>query len=140
MQNLLLLDLKYGQTYDVKFVKSKYQIKIFDLSKKVLNSVNEKILKCDNALDCVNDVDIFTMLPSGKNLIDSLNKKMPLFNFIKKNAFIIDSSTIDVCTVEKLNQESKKYNLNFIDAPVSGGVGAKTGKLALWLRHQLNLK
>ena len=55
----------------------------------------------------------------------------PLLDLVSDNALIIDSSTIDGATAQKVSAAAAERGLSFIDAPVSGGVGgAIAGTLA----------
>ena len=46
-----------------------------------------------------------------------------IFKNAKKGSLIIDCSTIDPIATRSLSEEAKqKYNIDLIDAPVSGGV------------------
>ena len=71
------------------------------------------------------------MLPNSKDVFDCYKKILP--HFAQEKLLCIDSSTIDPFTTreihELLTQDSNK-KINFIDAPVSGGVtGAQNGTL-----------
>jgi 3-hydroxyisobutyrate dehydrogenase len=55
----------------------------------------------------------------------------------KKNAIIIDFSTIGTPAAQEIAQKLKEYSLRFMDAPVSGGdVGAQNGTLTIMVGGQ----
>jgi 3-hydroxyisobutyrate dehydrogenase len=66
------------------------------------------------------------MLPAGKHVESLYLGGNGLINHIKAGALVIDSSTIDKATVVKVATGLLAKGINFIDAPVSGGVGGAT--------------
>ena len=72
------------------------------------------------------DVVIF-MLPNGE--ISRL-VAIDIMSIMKKGSVLIDCSTIDVASAKKINELANESSINFLDAPVSGGVvGANSGSL-----------
>lgn len=71
---------------------------------------------------------VVTMLPNGK-IVSAVYDE--LLSEVKKDAFLIDSSTIDVATARAVAARAVAKGAHaFCDAPVSGGVvGAKAGTL-----------
>jgi 3-hydroxyisobutyrate dehydrogenase len=63
------------------------------------------------------------MLPAGKHVEAVYLSDDGLINYIDKDALVIDSSTIDSATSIKVGAALLEKGINFIDAPVSGGVG-----------------
>lgn len=49
-----------------------------------------------------------------------------LFKTAKKNSIIIDSSTISPMKAEELSNKARQVGMEYVDAPVSGGVGGAT--------------
>eukprot|EP01016_Furgasonia_blochmanni_P040025 TRINITY_DN5059_c0_g1_i6.p1 TRINITY_DN5059_c0_g1~~TRINITY_DN5059_c0_g1_i6.p1 ORF type:complete len:270 (-),score=74.72 TRINITY_DN5059_c0_g1_i6:216-1025(-) len=71
---------------------------------------------------------VVSMLPNDKIVTEVFEGQ--IFQNIKKGSLLIDCSTISPMAAEKLHNSAKKYNQNFVDAPVSGGVmAAKNAKL-----------
>ncbi|KAJ8267300.1 hypothetical protein COCON_G00124720 [Conger conger] len=67
---------------------------------------------------------IFTMLPSSPNVIEAYTGANGILKKIKKGTLLIDSSTIDPSVAKEMALASEKMGAVFMDAPVSGGVGA----------------
>ena len=64
------------------------------------------------------------MLPAGKHVEGVfLAPETGLINYIAKGSVVIDSSTIDAATSRKVAAALAEQGINFVDAPVSGGVG-----------------
>ena len=67
---------------------------------------------------------VVCMLPNHNNVKEACISETGLFNTLAANSLVIDSSTIAPKAAEEIHEEAKKRNINFVDAPVSGGVGA----------------
>ncbi|XP_062848448.1 3-hydroxyisobutyrate dehydrogenase b [Trichomycterus rosablanca] len=73
---------------------------------------------------------IITMLPSSPNVIDVYTGPNGILKKVKKGSLLIDSSTIDPAVSKEMALAAEKTGAVFMDAPVSGGVGAaSSGKL-----------
>lgn len=74
---------------------------------------------------------IITMLPNGQIVREVWET---LFNFVENGKILIDCSTIDLQTCLEIQKEAKKYKIETIDAPVSGGViGADNANLTFMI-------
>ncbi|XP_049749286.1 3-hydroxyisobutyrate dehydrogenase, mitochondrial isoform X1 [Elephas maximus indicus] len=73
---------------------------------------------------------IITMLPTSINAIEVYSGANGILKNVKKGSLLIDSSTIDPAVAKELAKEIEKMGAVFMDAPVSGGVGAaRSGNL-----------
>uniref|UniRef100_F6XXT9 3-hydroxyisobutyrate dehydrogenase n=2 Tax=Equus TaxID=9789 RepID=F6XXT9_HORSE len=73
---------------------------------------------------------IITMLPTSINAIEAYSGANGILKKVKKGSLLIDSSTIDPAISKELAKEAEKMGAVFMDAPVSGGVGAaRSGNL-----------
>jgi 3-hydroxyisobutyrate dehydrogenase len=127
MANIAFIGLgNMGGPMAINLVKAGHQVCVFDLSKDAVNHVvAQGALTQEKASDCVKNAEyIISMLPAGKHVNGVyLSKDSGLINFISKGALVIDSSTIDAETSQKVAQALAEKDINFVDAPVSGGVG-----------------
>jgi 3-hydroxyisobutyrate dehydrogenase len=72
---------------------------------------------------------VVTMLPAGQHVCRVYLEDGVLAH-AKKGAVLIDSSTIDIDSARAVHAAAEKSGFDFIDAPVSGGVGgAEAGSL-----------
>ncbi|CAI5788509.1 3-hydroxyisobutyrate dehydrogenase, mitochondrial [Podarcis raffonei] len=79
----------------------------------------------DSPADVADKADrIITMLPSNANAIEVYVGSNGILKKVKKGSLLIDSSTIDPAVSKDLAKEAEKMGAVFMDAPVSGGVGA----------------
>lgn len=85
----------------------------------------------DSPSDVADKADrIITMLPSSLNAIDVYTGANGILKKVKKGSLLIDSSTIDPAVSKELAKAVEKMGAVFMDAPVSGGVGAaRSGNL-----------
>ena len=77
------------------------------------------------------DADIvITMLPAGQHVRERLSRANGLLTAAQEGALLIDSSTIDIDSARAVHAAAEKAGFDFLDAPVSGGVGgAEAGTL-----------
>ncbi|XP_007562689.1 3-hydroxyisobutyrate dehydrogenase a [Poecilia latipinna] len=67
---------------------------------------------------------IITMLPSSPNVIEVYTGSNGILKKVKKGTLLVDSSTIDPAVAREMAVAAEKMGAVFMDAPVSGGVGA----------------
>jgi 3-hydroxyisobutyrate dehydrogenase len=84
------------------------------------------------ALDAVKAADVvITMLPAGQHVRDVYLAAESVLTAARKDALLIDCSTIDIDSARAVHVAADKAGFDFLDAPVSGGVGgAEAGTLA----------
>jgi 2-hydroxy-3-oxopropionate reductase len=115
-------------------IKNGYETYLYDLNKE---AVNELVALGGNA--CVSNKEvaercdvIFTMLPAGKHVNQVLFSDEGLAKNGKPNTLIVDMSSISPEESKSFANGLQKYNMSFIDAPVSGGEPmAIEGKLSI---------
>ena len=114
--------------------KSNYKIKAFNRthSKMDVLKVIPNIKICNSLEEAIQDSEIvITMLPDDtavKKVIDKILEK----KLLKKNSIIVDMSSTKYESAKLFYNSLKNININFIDAPVSGGPeGAKSATLAI---------
>jgi len=103
-------------------LKSGHAVSAFDLS--------AAAVKAASANDAVKDADVVvTMLPAGQH-VQNVYLDNGILGAAKKGALLIDSSTIDIDSARAVHAAAEKAGFDFLDAPVSGGVGgAEAGTL-----------
>ncbi|MGV9869224.1 3-hydroxyisobutyrate dehydrogenase [Rhodococcus koreensis] len=76
-----------------------------------------------SAVDAIEGADaVITMLPTGAHVRELLSGPDGLFSIASKTTLFLDSSTIDIDSAKELHVLAEARGLNFVDAPVSGGV------------------
>jgi len=112
-------------------LKGQFGVTAFDLSADVLKPVLDAgAAKAASVKDTVANADVVvSMLPAGQHVRSVYLEDGVLAN-VKKGALLIDSSTIDVDSARAVHAAAEKAGFDFLDAPVSGGVGgAEAGTL-----------
>jgi|TARA_B110000116_G_scaffold264610_1_gene272662 3-hydroxyisobutyrate dehydrogenase len=114
-------------------MKSGKKIKVYDVSKKMIQIAKEKNMDVvENLNDLItNDVTtVITMLPEGKHSKEVFLGDNGIINKVSKNCLLIDCSTIDIQTSKEIGKKATENAIKMIDAPVSGGVmGAQKATL-----------
>uniref|UniRef100_A0A3B3ZQW6 3-hydroxyisobutyrate dehydrogenase n=1 Tax=Periophthalmus magnuspinnatus TaxID=409849 RepID=A0A3B3ZQW6_9GOBI len=96
---------------------------VFPESCKELQDIGAQVV--DTPADVADKADrIITMLPSSPNVIDAYTGNSGILKKVKKGTLLIDSSTIDPYVSKDMAVTAEKMGAVFMDAPVSGGVGA----------------
>ena len=114
-------------------LKAQEQVKAFDLSAAALKPVVDAGAKqAKTALEAVDGADIvLTMLPAGSHVRSVYLDDASVLSTARKDALLIDCSTIDIDSARAVHVAAEKKGFDFLDAPVSGGVGgAEAGTLA----------
>ena len=114
-------------------LKAQEQVRAFDVSPAALKPVIDAGGKqAATALDAVKDADVvITMLPAGSHVRSVYLEETSVLTAARKDALLIDCSTIDIDSARAVHVAALKAGFDFLDAPVSGGVGgAEAGTLA----------
>ena len=122
-----------GGPMAANLAKAGHRVQAFDLSAEALSAATAAgCQQADSAQDAVKGAAmVITMLPAGKHVKSLLLEgDTPLFEHLEDGALVIDCSTIDVHTAREIAAAAQQRHIDFIDAPVSGGVGgAQAGTL-----------
>ena len=114
-----------------------FEVNGFDLDEKVFKKLNKFNVSQKFSIDEISSQSdlIITMLPNGKSVEEVWIK---ILNNIKPNTLMVDCSTIDIETSKKIHKISSDYNIDSLDAPVSGGtVGAENATLTFMVGGKL---
>ena len=91
-------------------VKAGKKVKVFDVSKNMIEKAKEKKLDIVENLDdlITNEVTtVITMLPEGKNSKDVYVGDKGIINKVSKNCLLIDCSTIDIQTSIEIGTKAR---------------------------------
>ena len=114
-------------------LKAGYNLKVFNRTKSKAEPLQEYGAKITNTIqDLVKECDIvITMLTEDVSVDDVMNSSDFLEN-LKSKAIVIDMSSVKPSTAIKHGNNLKIKNINYLDAPVSGGTnGAEEASLAI---------
>lgn len=113
-------------------LKTGHTVRAFDLSEVALKAVTDAgATAAKSAAEAATDVDVvITMLPAGHHVRLVYLAEGGVLAVAKKGALLIDCSTIDIESARAVAGAADKAGFQFLDAPVSGGVGgAEAGTL-----------
>ncbi|HUO97629.1 MAG TPA: 3-hydroxyisobutyrate dehydrogenase [Rhizomicrobium sp.] len=113
-------------------IKSGVEVTAFDISPAALRPVVEAGAHgADTARGAVKDAEIvITMLPAGSHVRSVYLEEPSVMQAVRAGTLLIDCSTIDVESARAVHAAAAKAGFDFLDAPVSGGVGgAEAGTL-----------
>jgi len=122
-----------GNPMAVNLMKAGKKVKVFDVSKTMIEKAKEKNLDVVDNLDDLITSDlttVITMLPEGKHSKEVYLGDNGIINKVSDNCLLIDCSTIDIQTSIEIGKQATEKKIKMIDAPVSGGVmGAEKATL-----------
>lgn len=133
MANIAFIGLgNMGGPMAANLLKAGHNVTVFDLSAEAVAKLQaEGASVGESASAAVQQKDIVvSMLPAGKHVESVYLAEDGILSVVSKETLLIDSSTIDAATAKKVALACAEQGVQFIDAPVSGGVGgAKAGTL-----------
>ena len=112
----------------------KYQLYVYDLDTKNLKYFLDKgAVACSNPSDLAKNTSrIFLCLPTSIIVEKVIYGENVLLETASKGSFIIDMTTGEPEISRKISKSIQSKEINFIDAPVSGGPkGANQGNIAI---------
>lgn len=121
-----------GGPMTANLVKAGHTVKGFDLVPDAMEeAARNGVIAARSSADAVTGADVvFTMLPKGEHALAAYGGDDGIFAQASTETLLIDSSTIDVDSCQKLHDEARAKGFRFLDAPVSGGIsGAEAGTL-----------
>ena len=95
-------------------------VKVFDVSKKMLEIAKDKNLETISNFDDLITADVetvITMLPEGKHSKEVYLGEHGIINKVSKNCLLIDCSTIDIQTSVEIGKKASEFGIKMIDAP-----------------------
>lgn len=114
-------------------VKKGFNVRGYDPSKDALSAAaKEGISGANSIAAAVDGADVVvSILPSNKIVLDAYLGNDGVVKHVPKGSLLIDSSTVDPNVPKQIFPVASENGVNFIDAPVSGGVmGAQNATLA----------
>src|SRR5438045_3197672 len=127
MANIAFIGLgNMGGPMAANLVKAGHKVTAFDLVAATRDQAKaDGAAVGESAVATVKGADIvITMLPAGKHVLSVWSE---VVTAMKKDALIIDCSTIDVESAKQAHALAAKHGMGSVDAPVSGGTGGAKG-------------
>ena len=117
-----------GGPMALNLINKGHSLTVFDLVPAAVKTlIDAGAQSAATANEAVNNVDfVISMLPAGTH-VEALyigDGTNGLLNALADHSIIIDSSTIEASTSQKVSAAAKSKGIAMLDAPVSGGVAA----------------
>ena len=114
-------------------VKKGFQLKVFDINPKITKKLEKENIKAVNNLRAVaNNQFIISILPDTQNVESVFNTHTGINSYLKPGTIVVDMSTISSSSAIEIGKKLQKKQIEFLDAPVSGGVkGALNANLSI---------
>ena len=114
-------------------LKADYKLKIFNRSKNKAEPLKEYGAEISSTIkEVVTDRDIIITMLTDDAAVNAVMKNLDFIENIKAEATVIDMSSVKPNTAKFHGTNLKSKNINYLDAPVSGGtIGAEEASLAI---------
>ena len=122
-----------GLPMSKNLVKAGYNLTVFNRSKNKAEPLKEFGAKISNTLkDAVDGSDIVITMLTDDTAVDAVMNNTDFLENLKSGSIVIDMSSVKPTTATKHGNNLKLKNINYLDAPVSGGtIGAEEASLAI---------
>src|SRR5258706_10017719 len=110
-------------------LKAQYRVVACDPNNQALKAVTEAGAEAASSpQQAAERADVvITMLPAGSH-VRTVWLHDGLLAAVRKDSILIDCSTIDIESARAVHTEAQKAGIDFLDAPVSGGVSGAEGR------------
>ena len=114
-------------------LKAGYNLKAFNRSKNKADPLKNHGAEISNTIkEVVSDSDFIITMLTDDTAIDAVMNSPDFLESLKSGATVIDMSSVKPSTATKHGNNLKSKNINYLDAPVSGGtIGAEEASLAI---------
>ncbi len=130
-----------GLPMSKNLIKAGYNLTAFNRSKSKAEPLKEFGAKISNTLkDAVDGSDIVITMLTDDTAVDEVMNNDDFTKSLKSGAIVIDMSSVKPTTATKHGNNLKLKNINYLDAPVSGGtIGAEEASLAIMVGGEQNI-
>lgn len=114
-------------------LKANYPLKVFNRSSHKAEVLkNHKAIVTKSVKEVVIDADVIITMLTDDTAVDSIMKSKDFLDNLKSGSTVIDMSSVKPETARFHGTYLKSKNINYLDAPVSGGtIGAEQASLAI---------
>ena len=130
-----------GLPMSKNLVKAGYNLTVFNRSKNKAEPLKEFGAKISKTLkDAVDGSDIVITMLTDDTAVDAVMNNTDFLENLKSGSIVIDMSSVKPTTATKHGNNLKLKNINYLDAPVSGGtIGAEEASLAIMVGGVQNI-
>ena len=122
-------------------LKSGFKLKAFNRSIEKAEPLKEFGAEISKSIsDVVKDSDFIITMLTDDSAVDAITSSTDFLNNLKSGSTVIDMSSVKPTTATKYGNSLKSKNINYLDAPVSGGtIGAEEASLAIMVGGEQNI-
>ena len=122
-----------GLPMSKNILKAGYNLKAFNRSQKKAEPLKDFGAEITTSIkDAVKESDVVITMLTDDTAIDDVMNSSDFLDNLKSGATVIDMSSVKPTTAIKHGDYLKSKNINYLDAPVSGGtIGAEEASLAI---------
>ena len=134
MENIGFIGIgRMGFPMAKNLLKAGYKLKVFNRSQDKAERLKEFGADISTSIqDAVNNADIIITMLTDDVAVEKVMSSDEFIKNIKSKAIVIDMSSINPIISKKYAEIFRKKNINYLDAPVSGGtIGAEEASLAI---------
>ena len=130
-----------GLPMSKNLVKAGYNLTVFNRSKSKAEPLKEFGAKISNTLkDAVDGIDIVITMLTDDTAVAAVMNNTDFLENLNSGSIVIDMSSVKPTTATKHGNNLKLKNINYLDAPVSGGtIGAEEASLAIMVGGEQNI-
>lgn len=116
-------------------LKAGYELKAFNRTESKAEPLREFGGKISKSIkEVVSDNDVVITMLTDDNSVDAVMNSQEFLDNLKVDATVIDMSSVKPTTAIKHSNNLRSKNINYLDAPVSGGtIGAEEASLAIMI-------
>ena len=114
-------------------LKAGYNLKAFNRSQNRAAPLKDQGAEISSSIkEAVRDSDVVITMLTDDNAVDEIMSSSDFLKGLKSEATVIDMSSVKPSTATNHGNNLKSKNINYLDAPVSGGtIGAEEASLAI---------
>ena len=114
-------------------LKAGYSLKAFNRSKNKAAPLKDQGAEISSSIkEAVSDSDVVITMLTDDTAVDEIMSSSDFLGGLKSESIVIDMSSVKPSTATNHGNNLKSKNINYLDAPVSGGtIGAEEASLAI---------
>ena len=114
-------------------LKAGYNLKAFNRSKNKATPLKDQGAEISSSIkEAVSDSDVVITMLTDDTAVDEIMSSSDFLGGLKSESIVIDMSSVKPSTATNHGNNLKSKNINYLDAPVSGGtIGAEEASLAI---------
>ena len=122
-------------------LKAGFNLKVFNRSQNKAVPLKEYGAEISSTIkEVISDSDIIITMLTDDTAVDEVMNSLEFLGSLKSGATLIDMSSVKPTTAVKHGDNLKSKNINYLDAPVSGGtIGAEEASLAIMVGGEQNI-